>query len=122
MVIPENLSLVTIILLDAIEHVFKKKRENNWSNWTYVECAWTCRNDTRKNSQTSKIFRAEGYEACINRLLENKGFSKKEAIAACNNNQDFLFALPIYCYDYVEVPKNNSPVQTFFFKLVTRMF
>jgi hypothetical protein len=25
-----------------------------------------------------------------------------------------LFALPIYCYDYVEVPKNNSPVQTFF--------
>jgi len=100
----------------------QKKRENNWSNWTYVECAWTCRNDTRQNSQTSKIFRAEGYEACINRLLENKGFSKKEAIAACNNNQDFLFALPIYCYDYVEVPKNNSPVQTFFLNLLPECF
>jgi len=100
----------------------QKKQENNWSNWTYVKCAWTCRNDTRQNSQISKIFRAEGYEACINRLLENKGFSKKEAIAACNNNQDFLFALPIYCYDYVEVPKNNSPVQTFFLNLLPECF
>jgi hypothetical protein len=100
----------------------QKKQENNWNNWTYVECAWTCRNDTSKNFQTGKIFRAEGYEACINRLLENKGFSKKEAIAACNNNQDFLFALPIYCYDYVEVPKNNSPVQTFFLNLLPECF
>ena len=103
----------------------EKKQENNLSNWIYVECAWTCRNDTSQNSQISnsnKVFRAKSYEACINRLLENKGFSKKDAIAACNNNQDFLFALPIYCYDYVEVPKNNSSVQTFFLNLLPECF
>jgi len=34
----------------------QKKQENNWSNWTYVECAWTCRNDTRKIPKPVKYF------------------------------------------------------------------